>query len=50
VLEDTYLLATDGTLILAIPAFAPAFVIAGVVIVLAVRNRRHSEDGQDEGS
>ena len=41
-------LATDGTLLMAIPAFAPAIVIAGVVIFLAARNRRQSAEPSDD--
>ena len=50
-LDDVTLIATDGSLMLAIPAFAPALVIAGVVIVIAMRSRRRADDdGQDEGT
>jgi hypothetical protein len=48
----------DHTLLLALPAFAPAVVVVGVVVYVAVRDRRrksdapHSENpdssGQDE--
>jgi hypothetical protein len=31
-------------LLLAIPAFAPAIAVAGVVIYIAVRDRRNSDD------
>lgn len=42
----------DHTLLLALPAFAPAVVVAGVVAYIAIRNRRdqgdesrHDDDG-----
>lgn len=46
-IRDAVITATDGSLMLAIPAFAPAIVIAGVVIFLAMRNRRHPEDSDE---
>ncbi|MHA7666497.1 hypothetical protein [Mycolicibacterium sp. HS_4_1] len=36
----------DHSLLLALPAFAPAFVVAGVVAWVAMRDRR--SQGQDE--
>jgi len=33
----------DHTLLLALPALAPAFVVAGVVVYIAVRDRRRTE-------
>ena len=39
--------ATDNTLLIAIPAFAPALVIAGVVILVALRNRSEAPEGAD---
>ena len=39
----TEILAHHG-LLLAIPAFAPAIAVAGVVIYVAVRDRRHNGD------
>ncbi|MGV0808674.1 hypothetical protein [Mycolicibacterium setense] len=42
----------DHTLLLALPAFAPAVVVVGVVVYVAMRDRRHSgeprDDAQDE--
>ncbi|MBE1550549.1 hypothetical protein GGC64_004589 [Mycobacterium sp. OAS707] len=43
------ILAHHG-LLLAIPAFAPAIAVAGVVIYVAVRDRRKGEDPQRESS
>ncbi len=40
---DITLLA-DHSVLLAIPAFAPAFVVAGVVIYIARRDRRSGGD------
>jgi hypothetical protein len=40
---DVTLLA-DHTLLLALPAFAPAVVVAGVVIYVAMRDRRNGGD------
>ena len=34
----------DHPLILALPALVPAFIVAGVVIVIAVRDRRNGDD------
>lgn len=40
----------DHTLLLALPALAPAFVVAGVVVYISVRDRRRgeSEPSDDE--
>jgi hypothetical protein len=43
------ILAHHG-LLLAIPAFTPAIVVAGVVIYIAVRDRRSPDAAQDESS
>lgn len=43
----------DHTLLLALPAFAPALVVVGVVVYVAMRDRRRGEpddDAQDEGA
>ena len=45
--RDVGYLATDNTLLIAIPAFAPALVIAGVVIFVALRNRSEAPEGVD---
>jgi hypothetical protein len=34
----------DHPLVLALPALMPAFIVAGVVIVIAVRDRRRGDD------
>ncbi|MEU4838079.1 hypothetical protein [Nocardia testacea] len=34
----------DHSILLAVPAFLPAFLIAAVVIVVAVRDRRRGDD------
>jgi hypothetical protein len=40
----------DHTLLLALPAFAPAVVVVGVVVFVAMRDRRtkNADDGDDE--
>ena len=40
---DVVYLAHHG-LLLAIPAFVPAFIVAGVIAFIAIRNRRESDD------
>ncbi len=42
----TYL--ADHTLLLALPALAPAVVIAGVVLFVAVRDRRRGDDDESD--
>ncbi|BBX33462.1 hypothetical protein MMAG44476_17677 [Mycolicibacterium mageritense DSM 44476 = CIP 104973] len=50
-------LLADHTLLLALPAFAPAVVVVGVVVYVAMRDRRqgpdeevpHSESQEDSG-
>ena len=44
---DVEILA-DHSILLAIPAFAPAFVVVGVVIWIVMRDRRRGED--EDGS
>ncbi|WP_280434148.1 hypothetical protein [Nocardia carnea] len=41
---DGVVVLADHSVLLAIPAFLPAFLIAGVVLVIAVRDRRSGED------
>jgi hypothetical protein len=41
----TYL--ADHPLLLAVPAFAPAFVVAAVVAWVAIRDRRRPDDDTD---
>lgn len=38
----------DHTLLLALPAFAPAVVVVGVVVYVAMRDRRRGDDAQEE--
>jgi hypothetical protein len=40
----------DHSVLLAIPAFAPAFVVAGVVIFIAMRDRRQGDEPHNESS
>jgi hypothetical protein len=42
----TYL--ADHSLLLALPAFAPAVVVAGVVAWVAIRDRRKPDDHENE--
>jgi hypothetical protein len=39
----------DHTLLLALPAFAPALVVVGVVVYVAMRDRRNTGAKQDPG-
>ncbi|WP_280398338.1 hypothetical protein [Nocardia carnea] len=39
----------DHSVLLAIPAFLPAFIIAGVVLVIAVRDRRGDDEPPERG-
>lgn len=38
----------DHTLLLALPAFAPAVVVVGVVVYVAMRDRRRGEPGDSD--
>jgi hypothetical protein len=40
----------DHSVLLAIPAFAPAFIVAGVVIYIAMRDRRQGDEPHSESS
>lgn len=40
-------LLADHSILLAVPAFLPAFLIAAVVIVVAVRDRRRGDDEEE---
>lgn len=40
----------DHTLLLALPAFAPAVVVVGVVVYVAMRDRRRDGSAPDENS
>lgn len=51
------MILADHTLLLALPAFAPALVVVGVVVYVAMRDRRGEPreddsrgDAQDEGT
>jgi len=44
---DVILLA-DHSVWLAVPAFAPAIVVAGVVIYIAAKNRRKSDTNREQ--
>jgi hypothetical protein len=40
----------DHTLLLAIPALAPAIIVVGVVVWVAMRDRRNEAAGGDDGA
>jgi hypothetical protein len=42
--EPDVLILADHSVWLAVPAFAPAIVVAGVVVYIAMRNRRSGGD------
>jgi hypothetical protein len=46
---DVAILA-DHSVLLAIPAFAPAFVVAGVVAYIAIKDRCKGDSTQDDGT
>ncbi|OCB57454.1 hypothetical protein A5722_10065 [Mycobacterium vulneris] len=49
-MTDPIQFQADHTLLLALPAFAPALVVVGVVVYVAMRDRRRPQnDAQDEG-
>jgi hypothetical protein len=45
--SDIVILA-DHSVLLAIPAFAPAIVVVGVVVYIAMRDRRKKSSPEDE--
>ncbi len=47
-MQITYL--ADHTLLLALPALLPAVIVAGVVVFIAVRNRRKGDTPRSDGS
>jgi hypothetical protein len=47
--EDVAILA-DHPIWIAVPAFLPAFVVAGVVIYIAMKNRRNRDGSHSEGT
>jgi hypothetical protein len=42
-------LLADHPIWIAVPAFAPAIVVAGVVVYIAVKNRRRGDGPHSEG-
>jgi cytochrome c-type biogenesis protein CcmH/NrfF len=38
----------DHSVLLAIPAFAPALIVVGVVVWIAMKDRRNAEDEDDD--
>jgi hypothetical protein len=48
--EPNVVILADHSVWLAVPAFAPAFVVAGVVVYVAVRNRRHRDTTHSDGT
>jgi hypothetical protein len=46
---DVAILA-DHSVLLAIPAFAPAFVVAGVVAYIAIKDRRKGDGSHSDGA
>lgn len=46
---DVVILA-DHSLLLTIPAFLPAFVVAGVVAYVAIKDRRNRDGSHSEGT
>jgi len=44
---DVVLLA-DHSVLLAIPAFVPAFIVAGVVVYIAMKDRRNRDGSHSE--
>jgi hypothetical protein len=45
--SDIAILA-DHSLLLAIPAFVPAFIVAGVVVYIAMKDRRNRDGSRSE--
>lgn len=48
--EPNVIILADHSVWLAVPAFAPAFVVAGVVVYVAVRNRRKGDAPGNDGT
>jgi hypothetical protein len=42
--QPEVILLADHSIWLAVPAFAPAIVVAGVVVFIATKNRRNSDN------
>lgn len=48
--DVTPIYLADHTLLLALPALAPAVVVAGVVLYVAIRDRRRPDTDESEDS
>jgi hypothetical protein len=48
--EPDVVILADHSVWIAVPAFAPAFVVAGVVIYIALRNRRKADTPRGDGT
>jgi hypothetical protein len=46
--EPNVVILADHPLLLAIPAFVPAFVVAGVVVYIAMKDRRNRDGSHSE--
>ncbi|MFT4201266.1 hypothetical protein [Gordonia sp. (in: high G+C Gram-positive bacteria)] len=38
----------DHSVVLALPAFVPAFIVVGVIVAMVVRDRRRGDDEHDD--
>jgi hypothetical protein len=50
ILQQDVVVLADHSVLLAIPAFAPAFIVAGVVAYIAIKDRRKGDGPQGDGS
>lgn len=50
IVEPDVVILADHSFWLAVPAFAPAVVVAGIVVFIAVRNRRKGDTPRSDGS
>jgi hypothetical protein len=48
--EAGVVILADHSLMLAIPAFVPAFIVAGVVAYIAMKDRRNRDGSHSEGT
>jgi hypothetical protein len=48
--EPNTVILADHPIWIAVPAFAPAIVVAGVVVYIAVRNRRKGDTPRGDGT
>lgn len=46
--DPNVVLVAHHSLLLAIPAFVPAFIVAGVVVYVAMRDRRNRDEPHSE--